>query len=331
MNNRYLVDEFANYLQAILDVKVKINPIKLRAALPHYLSRKFEFHVVEFMGHQYLLQVVSSFEDLSPAQLKKQWERVADLNKNIIPILVAPSIDSFNRKRLIEQRIPFVVPNNQLYLPDLGLDLREYFIAERLKPKKLSPSAQLCLIKLLIERKEDFRSLADFAKVLSYSKMSMTRAANELIRHGLVTEEITGKTRWMRLEASPREIWEKAMPLLRNPVQHKKWVVGISSQAQGFLKAGESALSEWSMLSPPSIPVVAVGKKVWKAVKDRADIDVIAVPDNDSIELQVWRYDPQVTSKHGRVDPLSLYLSLNDEADERVVQGLADMIEGLNW
>ncbi len=27
----------------------------------------------------------------------------------------------------IAQKVPFIVPGNQLYLPDLGLDLREYF------------------------------------------------------------------------------------------------------------------------------------------------------------------------------------------------------------
>ena len=34
---------------------------------------------------------------------------------------------SYERKRLIEQKVPSIVPGNQLYLPDLGLDLREYF------------------------------------------------------------------------------------------------------------------------------------------------------------------------------------------------------------
>jgi hypothetical protein len=43
---------------------------------------------------------------------------------------------------LIEQKVSFIVPGNQLYLPDLGLDLREYFRQRAVDPLSLTLSLQ---------------------------------------------------------------------------------------------------------------------------------------------------------------------------------------------
>jgi hypothetical protein len=50
-------------------------------------------------------------------------------------------------------KIPFIVPGNQLYLPDLGLDLREYFRQRSPTAQSaLSPSAQAMLITALLHQ-----------------------------------------------------------------------------------------------------------------------------------------------------------------------------------
>jgi len=40
-------------------------------------------------------------------------------------VYVRTRMTAFNRKRLIEQKVPFIVPGNQMYLPTLAIDLRE--------------------------------------------------------------------------------------------------------------------------------------------------------------------------------------------------------------
>jgi hypothetical protein len=42
---------------------------------------------------------------------------------------------SYERKRLIEQNVPFIVPGNQLYLPDLGIDGSNTQALMKLRPK----------------------------------------------------------------------------------------------------------------------------------------------------------------------------------------------------
>ena len=42
-------------------------------------------------------------------------------------VYVTRTFAPYECKRLIEQKVPFLVPGNQRYLPDLGIDLREHF------------------------------------------------------------------------------------------------------------------------------------------------------------------------------------------------------------
>lgn len=66
-------------------------------------------------------------------------------------IYVTDALASYERKRLIEQKVPFIVPGNQLYLPELGIDLREYFRQRAGSAESpLSPSAQALLITALL-------------------------------------------------------------------------------------------------------------------------------------------------------------------------------------
>ncbi len=52
--------------------------------------------------------------------------------------------------------------------------------------------------------------------------------------------------------------------------------------------------------------------------------------------LEVWKYDPlrlatQANLKNGVVDPLSLYLSMQDMQDERIAMALDQIINGFPW
>jgi len=47
--------------------------------------------------------------------------------------------------------------------------------------------------------------------------------------------------------------------------------------------------------------------------------------------VQVWRYDPHILSENGKVDKLSLYLSLRDNADDRIQIELENMLNEIKW
>src|SRR5436190_285935 len=61
-------------------------------------------------------------------------------------VFAAASVTAHNRSRLIGQRIGFIVPGNQLYIPELAMDLREHFRASKSRHADgLSPAAQAVL------------------------------------------------------------------------------------------------------------------------------------------------------------------------------------------
>lgn len=68
-------------------------------------------------------------------------------------VYAAERLSFRERRALVEYKVPFVVPGNQLYLPDLGIYLREYLQrgAVGCKAAALKPSAQAILICSLLE------------------------------------------------------------------------------------------------------------------------------------------------------------------------------------
>jgi hypothetical protein len=52
---------------------------------------------------------------------------------------------------------------------------------------------------------------------------------------------------------------------------------------------------------------------------------------DDAIEVQVWRYKPSMKDKSQTVDPLSLWLSMRDTADDRIQIALDEVEENFVW
>jgi hypothetical protein len=51
----------------------------------------------------------------------------------------------------------------------------------------------------------------------------------------------------------------------------------------------------------------------------------------DGIAVQVWRYEPGMQAKKKTVDPLSLWLSLRDNRDDRIQMALDEIKEKFLW
>jgi len=325
-----LVEQFVKYLETNLNIRVKVSASIKPQNYPFYLTQDYTFYDAEVLGHKYILQLAASPKEVTPSNLKKQWDTLRDLSDDVYPIYVTASMTAFNRKRLIQQKIPFVVPGNQMYLPDLGLDLREYFKKERQPRETLSPSAQHCLISLLLGANQDESNPSQLAKRLNYTVMTMSRAISELVSFKLGEEQNDGVLRQFWLNESRLSVWNHAQELLRDPISKVEWVKMIDLEKWNLLLAGESALSRLSDLNPPRIPCYAVGRTKWKEMQ-KDEILISEHPDPGDIQLQIWRYDPDITAQEGAVDPFSLYISLRSEKDERVQGALEALIGGHQW
>jgi hypothetical protein len=84
------------------------------------------------------------------------------------------------------------------------------------------------------------------------------------------------------------------------------------------------------MLTEPQWPIYALSPAQWKAAP-QAGFETLPEQLPGSCEWQLWHYNPALAPDSETVDPLSLTLSLRDEADERVQLALGELKEHFPW
>ncbi len=334
LNNR-----LRNYLQAVLHIRVDLEPWKSKDKLPMFLAKAFDFYEADLLSTHCLFVIVTKDSKLTPSELER---RHANLRKDIddVIVFVFEAMSSHVRARLIEKALPFVVPDNQLYIPALGMDLREYFRSKMpTSSERLSPAAQVVLFRHLLIPNQDTWTPSNLAKKLRYSAMTVGRAFDELSANKLASVEPLGRSKLLVFSSPPDEIFEKARPLLRSPVKSihffrpRDMPEGFygTTLTQTFAAGGESALAERSMLNPPRHPHFAVGPKDWKSLQAGEFGEEVDDQDEAGFGVDVWRYDPDIVTGNKQADPLSLFMQFQAHEDERVAEAAAQLMENVRW
>jgi hypothetical protein len=332
VKNRAMGAQFgqtSRYIQESLGVDVAPTAWSGRDRLPPLLRERYRFAEVRLLETPFLLMLDTDETEPSPATVRKHLDLI-ESKRDVVVIFVRPHVTAYNRKRLIEQKVPFIVPGKQMYLPTLGLDLREHFKRVRAKPQTLGPATQAVVLFALMRDADDPLTPAALSRRLGYSAMTMTRAFDELEHIQLGEITVRGRERCLRFDKDRRGLWEKAEPLLRSPCSKRVFVERIAFDTASPL-AGLAALARYSMLAPPAHPVYAIERKDWKALRARHKIVELPQPDEEVQEIEVWTYRPALFAVGDHVDPLSLYLSLRGTNDERVEGALEEMMRTLRW
>ena len=324
-----VLHELERYLHDALGVSVKTTPWSGVGQLPPVLRERYRFAKAELLGLRALLVIDANPEEQSPATVRKHLDMLQSKQPAEL-IYVRARVTAYNRKRLIEQKVPFIVPGNQMYLPMLAIDLREHFRRIRVEASTFSPSTQVVVLHAMLRDAGQVLIPSEMAPLLGYSAMTMTRAFDELETAKLAEVTVRGRERCLRFIGDRREIWEKAQPFLRNPVSKRLFIRRIDG-AEGATHAGLTALAHYSMLAPPAYTTYALSREEWKTLRQQHKIIEVPVQDPDVSEIEVWWYSPARFAEHGMVDRLSLYLSLKADHDERTETALEEMMEKIEW
>ena len=142
-------------------------------------------------------------------------------------------------------------------------------------------------------------------------------------------EETYGKECHMYANGQGLQLFEKAKSYLINPIQ-RSIMVKLQKQYEQYPLSSESALAEQAMLNIPKIPARAVYKAETVA-EEIQDIDVRWNTDGDVMQLELWKYVPDLYAKNGIVDPVSLYMCFENNADERIEGAIEEYLEGYKW
>ncbi len=315
----------------VLAISVSAAAWKGTDKMPFFLREQYQFYRIKILSVSCLVMVADDEEELTPATVFKQWKAVSEHWPESDVIYVVEACSAYNRKRLIEHKVPFIVPGNQMYLPMLGIDLRENFKQYHAqKREQLSPVAQLLVIMAIKDKGVHGKSPSELAKLLGYSAMSMTRSARELESLGLVKINKTGRKQQVLFHHLGKELWLVAQKKMMNPVRKRIWIKAMPDHWQGIW-AGESALAKQSMIGEPKYPVYALVSNDWVSIRRNLDIEEITHPEPGCAQLELWRYSPERLAEQGCVDRFSLWLSLQNSMDERIEMALEEMMEANQW
>lgn len=324
-----LLSSTESYLKRVLGDAGWPVPWQHAGGLPAYLQERYEFALMGIAQVDCLLMLQRGDDMETPSVIRKHMEAVRRAECGPV-VYVAATVTSYERQRLIDQKVPFVVPGKQMYLPPLGIDLREQFAPVRSKARPLGAVAQILVLREILQPGFSAAPSGYLAEQLGYSAMSLVRATTELAESELAEVERVGREKHTAFLYEGRKLWEKASTMLSSPLRKRVWVNGTPSMLSAPA-AGESALAHYTMMAEPRHPTVAMNSKDWPGQKALLQLEEVPERWEGSLCVELWRYSPRLVQDAPWVDRLSLWLSLQGSRDERIEMAMDDLLSGVEW
>lgn len=324
-----IIAAFLKYLEDALGIPITVIEWQEQGIMPFFLRDSYAFYTTDLLNTHCLIMNPRDHSEQTPLSVRKHMFLMHEKWQGEI-IYLNESITAYNRKRLIEQKVPFVVPDKQMYLPFLGIDLREHFRKLKEAPVQFSPSTQNVVIYALLFGNGQPYTPSGLAGVLGYTTMTLTRAFDELEAASLAEVKMKGKERLLTFHQDKKLLWQNAQRYLSSPIKKRLWIAQPKMK-WSLPKAGLSALSHYSMLSEPAHETFAISQENWKLLCTRHKFREYPVAEPEAYEVEIWNYDPGRYAIEGFVDPFSLHLSLHGTNDERIESALEEMLEKWTW
>lgn len=244
-------------------------------------------------------------------------------------VFILKSCPAYERQRLVDRQVFFVVSDKFAHLPMLLANER----IRRSKPsKRLSVVAQYILLYHLEVESLEGLAARDMEDKLPYSYASITLGLTCLMDVGLCTKEADGsKRKVIRFTAKGRELWEKARGVISSPVEKRIFCDELLSDTH-YPTCSINALAHYSRLNPDSDRMLMLSSKELRQLI--AEKRLIGVNELDgNIMLEAWKYPPvsPMDSVPEWVDRLSVVLSLKDDPDPRVEGEVERIINEMEW
>ncbi len=324
-----LVMDAQRYLRRILPgLASVVGPVAAARFIPQTMASRYHIAELTLYGETPAMLAVPRVPGESSSRVIQDVKVLRSAAKAMV-LYVSPYLTPTQRRFLVENHIDFVVPHNQLYAPSLAIEFRDAPDHEK-KAISLLPSAQAVLIHVLLADQARWWSPREVSRAAGYTSMTASRLSAELVGRGLAERSTGGRERFLRLAGSRGEVWARAQPFLRSPVLKEVEVCweqvadALARHAQSAPQAGTEA-----MLAVPSKDHGITRALYIDAWRKLGALPAAGPDCTRSGTLQIWSYPPAFTGSGDRVDPLSLYLSLQgkrgydaDALEQEVEQAL---------
>ena len=314
-----------DFLKTIFGENITAVPYDCPEKLPYYIRDNYKLQRLSWKGSEcVLLSPSSSFWRL--ATLKKHLKNLQGICQEPCALSLE-NLTSMQRRNLLENSVPFISVSQQVYLPFWGCAFMEKFKSDTPIPDKMAPGTQLVFLYLYYLKGTESVNLTRISKELKLSKATCTRAINDLTASGLLVQKVEGTNKWIMPAFEKPEFLKKGYARLKSPVERLVYVRELPENLLCF-QSGVKALSEITMVGAKDQDAgLAVTNKTCPRIPADDILSTQDFADFGGAVIEVWSYDPSLLSKSGRVDDISLLLSLESDRDERIQMGLDEIRE----
>lgn len=303
-----------NYIKEVLNINCSQIDMPLdKIILPLYLDL-YEIQPISLDGVKVLF--ITPRETLSNVKaVKKHLEKMQSLSGCFVSLMLN-DISEKRKKSFLENHIPFVVTNNQIFLPFMAIYLQEKNKTKIEAVSQLTPAAQLVFINFFKQNSREL-AVANFAKKLQFSEMSTTRALRQLVATRLFEIKkgtITNSNLLVTKVKDKEELFNKIEPYLINPVKNSFYVDKEELNNKELLPSGVTYLSMFSMLGKEELDT-------WAFYGKATDFKTVTSELTDvsrQARIEIWKYNPKLVCLEETNDSISVYLSLKKSTDARI-------------
>ena len=311
------------FIEQVLHQQVEILPYEQVGDFPLSIQKNYDLYQMLFAGVNCIL--AAPIEEKRLSELRSHHRSIERISGRKC-VLYLKKLNSYSRDKMIEEGIPFVWENKQVYMPFVGILLQENEL-RTLKPcRDISFLTQRFLLKAIYED-WNFLSVTAAADKMNVSKMSISRVYDEIEDLMIPVMEKKGRTRRYIKIGDKRTVWNAVEPFLRYPLVKEYFLQDIP--AGNMMKSGISALSAMSMLGDNAWPTYAVSKY---QVREYGILQIRQVPRGENPVCVVQELGYCIPFRKAAViDPLTTFLLLRKDEDPRVEKALEEMLEEYVW
>lgn len=309
------------YLEEVFEEKITIKKYPNVNQIPLILLNEYDFLQVDIHGNNCILMEINSNRIITEKILKNF--KILNKLDTSQKVLVFDELRSAQRRKLVKNRIAFIVPGKQIYLPFIYLDFIEKFSSSIDAVEKFTVGQQLVYLYILKESKKEVIPV-ELVKALDLSMSSVNRAIRQFVKLGLLLESGSAtRKKYVRIERF--KYWGLGKSFLISPVQRIEYIKEIPSGVDLFFSY-DSGLSKLSMLSDSKYVTYAVSKKEFNKISRKLVLKDYELDSMNYVRIEVWKYDPSLLSHSDIVDIFSLYAAYIRENDPRVDKELEELI-----